>query len=196
MGVYKLSAAGGVGTARTNYNTFLAGNPRFIPSSYESIATVNVGSGGAANVQFTSIPSTYKHLQVRAIAYASSGGNIQGQFNSDTGTNYVRHYMYGDGASAVGGADTSINYVNFGYVPSSSNYFSAAVTDILDYTSTSKNKTIRTFTGYDANGSGLVVVYSGLWFATPTAITSINLTPQSGTFSQYSSFALYGIKGA
>jgi len=160
------------------------------------IQMVSVGAAGASTISFTSIPSTYKHLQVRAIAYASSAGNIQGRFNSDTGTNYARHYMYGDGASGNADGEPSINYVNFGYVPSSSNYFSAAVTDILDYTSTSKNKTVRTLTGYDANGSGLMIIYSGLWFATPAAITSITITPQSGTFSQYSSFALYGIKGA
>jgi hypothetical protein len=160
------------------------------------LGMVQVGSGGTSSVSFTSIPSTYKHLQVRAIAYASSAGNIQGRFNSDSGNNYARHYMYGDGSSPAAGNDTSISYVNFGYVPASSNYFSAAVTDILDYTSTSKNKTTRTLTGYDANGSGLIIQYSGLWFATPAAITSITITPQTGTFSQYSQFALYGIKGA
>lgn len=165
-------------------------------NSYESIATVTVGSGGSSTITFSSIPSTYQHLQVRALVYASSAGNIQGRFNSDSGNNYARHYVYGDGASAAAGNDTSINYLNFGYVPSSSNYFSAAITDIFDYTSTSKNKTTRTLTGYDANGSGLIILYSGLWFATPAAISSITITPQSGTFSQYSSFALYGIKGS
>jgi len=160
------------------------------------LGMVQVGSGGSASISFTSIPATYKHLQIRLLAYASSGGNIQGRFNSDTGNNYARHYLYGDGSSANAGYDVSINYNNFGYVNSSSSAFSGSVTDILDYTSTSKNKTVRTLTGYDANGSGLIVFYSGLWFATPAAITSITITPQSGTFSQYSQFALYGIKGA
>jgi hypothetical protein len=185
-----ISARGGLSSAAYGQFALAADGG----TSYQSIATVTVGSGGSATITFGSIPSTYKHLQVRAIAYASSAGNMQGQFNSDTGSNYARHYMYGDGASTAAGADANISYVNFGYVPSSSNYFSAVVTDILDYTSTSKNKTVRTLTGYDANGSGLMILYSGLWFATPAAITSITITPQSGTFSQYSHFALYGIK--
>ena len=170
-------------------------NQETFPGTYESIVTAIVDSNGASSITFSNIPQNYAHLQVRALVYASSAGNILGRFNSDSSNNYARHYMYGDGASAVAGFDTSINYVNFGYVPSSGNYFSAAVTDILDYTSTAKNKTTRTLTGYDANGSGLIILYSGLWFATPAAITSITITPQSGTFSQYSSFALYGIRG-
>ena len=159
------------------------------------IAMVNVGSAGASTITFSSIPDTYKHLQVRAIAYASNAGNMQGRFNSDTGNNYARHYMYGDGSSVAASGEANISYVNFGYVPSSSNYFSAAVTDILDYTSNTKTKTTRTLTGYDANGSGLMIAYSGLWHATPAKITSITITPQTGTFSQYSQFAVYGIKG-
>jgi hypothetical protein len=65
----------------------------------------------------------------------------------------------------------------------------------LDYTNTNKNKTARSLWGYDANGSGYVGLYSGLWRNT-SAINRIDYVPASGTFPQYSSFALYGIKGA
>ena len=34
---------------------------------FESIATVTVGGGGAASIEFTSIPGTYQHLQIRGI---------------------------------------------------------------------------------------------------------------------------------
>jgi hypothetical protein len=61
--VYKLSASSVTG--RTNYGSMLAGNPAFeFPTDFESIATVTVGGGGASSISFTSIPATYKHLQL------------------------------------------------------------------------------------------------------------------------------------
>ena len=39
-----------------------------VAGDFESISTVSVGSGGAANVEFTSIPATYTHLQIRSLA--------------------------------------------------------------------------------------------------------------------------------
>ena len=73
--------------------------------------------------------------------------------------------------------------------------YAASIIDILDYASTSKFKTTRVLDGYDANGSGEVIIGSGNWRST-SAITSITLGPSSGNMKLYSSFALYGIKGA
>jgi len=66
------------------------------------------------------------------------------------------------------------------------------VTDILDYASTNKNKTVRTLGGFDANGSGYVNLTSNLWSNT-AAINTITINAV-GTFNQYSQFSLYGIK--
>jgi len=63
---------------------------------YESIQTVTVGSGGAADIEFTSIPATYKHLQIRVLCRgteASENKNITFRFNSYTGTNYTFHNL-------------------------------------------------------------------------------------------------------
>ena len=77
----------------------------FTPSnSYTSIATATVDSGGASSITFSSIPSTYTHLQIREIsrgAAVQTSTNIQMQFNSDTGTNYSDTWLYGNGTSAV-----------------------------------------------------------------------------------------------
>ena len=73
--------------------------------------------------------------------------------------------------------------------------FGAIVVDILDYTSTTKNKTVRSIGGLDNNGGGQMYINSSLWYATPAAITQIDITPELGNFAQYSQFALYGIKG-
>ena len=71
-----------------------------------------------------------------------------------------------------------------------------SVLDILDYDNTTKAKTTRAFTGYDANGSGAVALMGGAWYNT-SAITSISIFPQSGTaFTAGSIVTLYGILGA
>ena len=66
--------------------------------------------------------------------------------------------------------------------------------DILDYSNTNKNKTLRQLAGTDNNGNGVVGLSSGLWQST-AAVASIDITA-IGSFSQYTSFALYGIKRA
>lgn len=168
--------------------------------SYESIQTVTVGAGGASSVSFTSIPSTYKHLQIRGIARANA--NIAGaliRFNGDTTSNYVFHELNGNGTAASASASTTQTSALGSYITPSTataSIFSGFVIDILDYSSTNKNKTIRTLSGYDNNGSGLVGLTSGLWYATPASITQIDILAQSSnSFVQYSTFALYGIKG-
>jgi len=179
-----------------------------ITGSYKSIATVSVGSGGASNVEFTSIPGTYTHLQVRCFAQTNRGtygideANIT--FNSDTNSNYARHFIYGDGSSAFADGQSSQTSMvsgsgNFGTTTGSN--WGIAIVDILDYANTNKYKTMRTLSGTDCNGTvgglgGRMNFVSGLWQNT-NAITSIKFVPTVGTlFSQYSSFALYGIRSA
>ena len=173
-------------------------------TSFESIATVTVGSGGSSSVEFTSIPSTYKHLQIRMIARASSSQYTQGgiglRFNADTGSNYSWHVLRGDGSTALAEGLINFSYMGLGEQATSatsSNVFSGLVVDILDYENTNKYKTLRSLGGFDANGSGYITLASGNWRNT-NAITSIklfyNLDNQS--LAQYTHFALYGIKGA
>ena len=69
--------------------------------SFESIATVT-GNGVLTSLSFTSIPSTYKSLQIRySVAAPTSAGQLQMRFNSDTATNYWYHETYGNGTSAT-----------------------------------------------------------------------------------------------
>jgi hypothetical protein len=163
-----------------------------VTNSYESIATVSVGSGGASNIEFTSISSTYKHLQIRFLARSSGSPDTKAQYNGDTtSSNYRSHLLYGDGSSATASSIANSAYV--GYIATASNTFGVSVVDVLDYASTSKYKTVRTLSGYDANGSGYAILYSHLWLST-SAISSLKIYPDSGSFTQYSHFALYGIK--
>lgn len=170
-------------------------------NSYESIATVNVGAGGATSISFTSIPSTYQHLQIRNMAREKPSGDslydsLYATFNSDTGSNYSQHFLRGNGSAAQAGGSASQTSTTLGGIEqggNAANIFGAGVIDVLDYANTSKYKTVRSLFGYDANGSGYIVLASGLWQST-SAITSITMTPVNG-IAQYSSFALYGIKG-
>jgi len=178
-----------------------ANYPR-VTNSYESIATVTVGSGGQSSISFSSIPSTFKHLQIRGIGRTTNSGTLGNpgiNFNGDTNANnYTLHILYGDGSSASAygggagsGTDTSITTGS----SAGASIFGVAVIDVLDYASTNKYKTVRSLTGADLNGSGTIRLYSNLWMNT-AAISSLTLTPSaSASYSQYSSFALYGIKG-
>jgi len=167
-----------------------------ITNSYESIATTTVGSGGAANIEFTSIPSTYTHLQIRYIVRSNvNNTNTVLTFNSDTGSNYSTHYLVGDGSSASAGAAANSTFIYTDITSQSATSYVGAVVDILDYASTSKYKTTRTLAGLDKNGSGVIWLVSGNWRNT-NAITSLKLVfADATTIPQYSHFALYGIKG-
>jgi hypothetical protein len=179
-----------------------------ITNSYESIATVLVGSGGSATISFTSIPSTYKHLQIRGIARSTRADfaidQLYTRFNSDTGSNYSWHTLVGQGSGSAtanwASTQTSISVGEGSFGTTTGGTFGGGVVDILDYTNTNKYKTVRSLSGVDLNGTiagygGWVALTSGLW-RSGSAVTSIVLTPSVGTtFTQYSSFALYGIKG-
>ena len=168
-------------------------------NSYESIATVTVGSGGAANIEFTSIPSTYQHLQIRAIFRNSNATDTTYmRLNSDTTSNYAWHTLRGNGSSttAAGSSSQTNMEIPFAtYSGTTASVFAGLVTDILDYANTNKYKTIRNLGGADLNGSGRIDFVSGLWQST-SAITTIRFYPSAGNFVEYSQFALYGIKGA
>jgi hypothetical protein len=164
--------------------------------AYDSLATIT--SPAATSVTFSSIPSTYTHLQIRGIANngETSGYNNQGmRFNGDTAANYAVHYLAGNGSSASASAQTSGTLINDAFrIPPAGSTFGAFVIDILDYTSTTKNKTTRSLNGGDSNGSGWVSLASGLWYKTPEAINSITLISSVGNFGTNSQFTLYGVK--
>ena len=178
---------------------------RIPPSSYESIATINITSN-TAFATFSSIPQTYTSLQIRAITRASNvnGGTFNSMiFNADSGANYSTHYLDGDGTSASAGwSPASSNYIQTTYqgadASAQANVFNGIIIDIHDYASTTKNKTVRVLSGYNDNGAsiGHIDLMSGLWVNT----SSIN-TIKLGFYGSHqlvagSTFALYGIKGA
>lgn len=164
---------------------------------FESIATVTVGAGGASDVTFSSIASTYQHLQIRYLMRngSTTTSRMRVQLNSDTGSNYAIHLLEGDGsvAAAAAGASQS-NTLGSASTASSFVGFVGGVIDVLDYANTNKNTTLRSLSGHDRNGAGDISLWSGLWINT-AAVTTVRLFIPTFTFGQYSHFALYGIKG-
>ena len=190
MATTKLSDSGLVGN---KYENLSADN-----NYMETIASTLL-TGSASSVTFSNIPQGYKHLQIRFIARGSAQTNeVWAQFNSDTGSNYSTHQVYGSGAAAGASGTASTSYAKVGELSGTNagaSIFGAGVVDILDYTNTNKYKTTRALTGTDINGSGGYIVFvSGNWNST-SPINSITLYYNTYSFSQYSRFSLYGIKG-
>jgi len=180
----------------------LASSTRVAAGDFESIATTTVGAGGSSSITFSSIPSTYTHLQIRVINRISQSVSENGiivRVNSDTGSNYAFHGFTGNGSSAGAfgyASQTKIEGPDAPGASATASIFGAQIIDILDYANTNKYKTVRILTGDDLNGSGGIRLISGLWMNT-NAITSLEFTVNGGSnFVQYSHFALYGIKSA
>jgi hypothetical protein len=187
FGIFSAGAGGGGGGA----------------GSYDLISTTILGSS-AASVTFdvTGLGATYKHLQIRMTPRTDrasfSVDELYMRFNSDTGSNYASHMLYGTGSSVGSLATTtqtySRNLVGAGSTAPSS-VFGAGVIDILDAFSTTKNKTNRALTGALGSGENQIRLSSGVWMST-SATTSVSLGPVNGTnFVSGSRFSLYGIKG-
>ena len=173
-------------------------------NSFESISTVSVGSS-TSSISFTSIPSTYKHLQVRYIARtdrtsSSDGDYLIMRFNDLSGASdyYTQHYVRGNGSATYAASDGTSSALTIERMPCStqgSNIFGGGIIDVLDYTNTTKNKVMRHLNGSDWNGSGMVRLASGMLMSTPS-ITKITISNGAGpNIVAGSRFALYGIKG-
>lgn len=170
-------------------------------AAYESIATT---AGSGASITFSSIPSTYKSLQIRTLYKDSSTNSAQEAplyiyFNGDTGGNYAYHYLRGNGSTATASAVTSTTWmrVDGAGVVSTTGAYGTSIIDIIDYASTSKNKTMRALAGGDGNVSQtnyMVSLSSGVWMNT-NAVTSVTVYAGNSGFASGSSIALYGIKG-
>lgn len=189
----------------TSMSTGATGISLALENNYmEPIASTLVGSGGSSSIIFNDIPQTYKHLQIRGIGKWNTTADdisaIQWQLNGDTGANYAYHYVRGSGSAISStGAASQTNALSSSSMPTNNasyaNMFGAVVFDLLDYTNTSKYKTMRSLSGVDTNGGtyGYINFSSGLWMNT-SAITSITIK-LDGSMAQYSRFSLYGIKG-
>jgi len=148
-----------------------------------------------STVTFSSIPSTYKSLQVRFNLVTTSATFGELQFNSDTSTfDYAMHYLSGSGSatSTNGTAGGTNGYIKlFNGNTSVTTYPSVGIIDIIDYANASKNKTVKTLVGANNNTStGSIEIDSGVWLST-SAITSLTFLVGAGTYT--GTITLYGV---
>jgi hypothetical protein len=159
-----------------------------MPATYEAIATQTIGSA-QASVTFSSIPSTYTDLVlVVAGTNTTSAQSIGVTFNGDTGTNYSRTAVYGDGSSALSirtANGAALDAVYYGTTQGN------GIINIMNYANTTTFKTVILRSNDTTSALNATV---GLWRNT-AAITSLTLTAAT-TLAANSTFNLYGIKAA
>lgn len=163
-------------------------------AAYDLLTTYTETTTNSSLIDFTSIDQSYKHLQIR-IANSNSNGmdtTAYVQFNSVTSSQYNNHYLRGNGESVSSGWAGSVS-TGF-YVDGSFGQAAVAILEIQDYSSSSKNTTMRWVTGDSANTYPAVRLGSGLWDNT-SAVTSIQLTPSFGSITAGTRISIYGIKG-
>lgn len=167
------------------------------------IASQTVSGSSTSSVDFSSIPSTFTHLQLRIFArQTGSAGAVAGSvfviLNNDTATSsYSIHRLIGNGSfTSSDGFATGSFQAFVSAIPAFSDttgVFGVAIVDLLDYTNTNKNKTLRALSGYDGNGvGGQAIIGSAAWYST-VAINRITVNAQYGNFVAGTRIDLYGI---
>lgn len=160
-----------------------------------ALATTTLGSA-ASSVTFGSIPATYRDLRIVANTLHTSAtsplNQIYIQLNGDTGSNYSRVTMRGDGSSATSdtSSGTEINIILD--APAGAGYYAVTKIDLMDYSATDKHKSLLIRS--DA-ASVNTVATAGRWAST-AAVTSVLLKAPTDTWVAGSSFSLYGIVSA
>ena len=170
-----------------------------MPATFTLISSVTVGSGGAATVGFTSIPSTYTDLLVKISPRTNRATQVADilslSFNSSTSNRTVRE-LYGSGSGTFSSNTTNM-YA--GYVPcagATASVFGNVDVYITNYASANFKSVSVDSVGENNATESYANLQANLWSDT-AAITSITFTPVVGTlFNQYSTAYLYGISNA
>ena len=169
-------------------------------NTFELIASSTVGAGGAASIDFTSIPSTYTDLVVKCSIRDTTvgvGAYLYLRFNNDSGSNYSSKTIEGNGSAANSYANTSqtkMLFWNTNGGGATANTFGNAELYVPNYLS-SNQKSVSMDTVQETNGSSAYMdLVAGIWTGT-AAINRLTLLPDAG-FAQYSTAYLYGVKNA
>jgi len=164
-------------------------------NTYTAIATVTVGSGGAASIDFSSIPATYTDLQllVSIREETSASAVVFMKFNNTT-ANRSERYLQGNGSTAVSGTTAVLQFIAC-QPTDTANTFGNASIYIPNYAG-SNYKSVSSDSVSENNATGAFSrLVAGLWSDT-SAINQITITTDTGDVAQYSTATLYGIKNS
>ncbi len=169
-----------------------------MPNTFVKIQTVTVGSGGAANIEFTSIPQTYTDLRMVFSIRSNRAADVDivyMRFNGST-TSYTNRELYGNGTGASSGTDTNMGISYCPGATATASVFGNGEVYIPNYTS-ANNKSSSAEVVSENNGTqAFQALQANLWSNT-AAITTITIIPAIGTlFNEYSTATLYGIKSS
>lgn len=174
------------------------------PSDSFDLLATEILTGSQGSITFSSLgtyATDYQHLQIRmAVRSTRSDANndqINLELNGDTGANYTRHELTGDGSSVTSSAATSSGATQMRFreietAQGTANVFNGIVCDILDPFNTSKYTTIRALSG-TASRSRIMLV-SGAWLNT-ASLTQMTFRPIA-SLAQHTRISLYGLKAS
>jgi hypothetical protein len=163
-----------------------------MPATYDKIAAQTLGSN-AASVTFSSIPATYTDLVLIVVGTRNNASSdlLRYRLNGDTGTNYSRTYLLGDGSSASSGRST--NQSAGAYAGDMNN---AVISNhIIHFMNYSNTTTFKTMLSRGNKSDAYTESEVNLWRNT-SAINQIVLSVGSSDFLAGCTFTLYGIKAA
>lgn len=181
------------------------GKDALAQGGFDALATVTVAAATTSSaITFAGIPQTYKNLKVIGKVRTDRTGSgydwFTVRFNEDAGSNYSFHISMGQGTASYtyGTGSATSSYVGaLTQASLGADFYGVSLTDIIEYNSNSKNKTIKTFYGHEANTGNTeshVGTISGAWYNT-NPISSMTFLPPSGyNFSAGTKFELYGVK--
>lgn len=164
--------------------------PTYIPLATKTLTAT------AATVTFSSISQAYRDLVCVMQVGATLGASITATFNGDSGTNYSRVFMMGNGSTTTSSAPAAAPFFNF----TANSYTDLALTtgliiNVFDYSATDKHKTVLSRSDI-ASGTYPATTASASRWASTAAVTSFTLGTGGNTFSIGSTFTLYGIASA
>ena len=172
-------------------------------TTYEAIATVTVGSGGAADITLSSIPQSYTDLKLVASmrCTATFGNNFYDTYITVNGTNLSFRDLLGQGSGTPSSRNGATDFPTLGVTSSGATASTFGNIEIYfpNYNSTTTYKSVSMDSVSETNATQAAAQLSAGLYSSNTAISSITITPYNsptGSLAQYSTFSLYGIKNS
>lgn len=169
----------------------MAANFTYVPINTTTTST------STATITFSSIPSTYQDLVIIINGANAGGSRIRYRFNSDSGTNYSRTSLTGNGSSAASYNGSNVAYAEINVIGGATALTApyTVVTNIQNYSNTTTYKTLLSRFGSNDGTNPGVEATVNMWRST-SAINQIDITSLGGSFVSGTNFTLYGISGA
>jgi hypothetical protein len=167
--------------------------PEWVSVSSGGMTQITTGTLSGASVSLTSIPGTYKNLQlvIRNFLPANDGVTMRIQFNSDTASNYenaANNQAVQTGASFNGTSHT-ISSPQDNAVSESILFF-----ELYDYANTATWKAGEGFNlaNNQTDATNFNATRYHTWYRSISAISSMQLTCSTGNFTS-GTYILYGV---